>query len=99
MRIELTTYALRVVDSSRVIVCVTIYRFRLATFQTPVARPTNTMTPPMGKVKIMNQGKVPKVLVPSFIASSIKIDATRVMSSGRNANISPPRTINDPRFL
>lgn len=74
------------------------YRFRFPMLRAPVASPTMTMTTPIGKVKIVNKGVEPRVVL-SFSASSTKIDATRLKRKGDNPKITPPNTINDPRFL
>jgi hypothetical protein len=47
------------------------------------------MTPLTGKVKKVSQGSTPTVLVPSFNASSIKIDATSGIRIGKNPKSKP----------
>ena len=81
MRIELTIQELRI---------------RLNMLRAPVTRPNTTMTMPIGKVKIVNQGNTPQALELSLSASSTKIDATRAMIMGKNPKTKPPSTINEP---
>ena len=49
----------------------------------------NMMTPPTGKVKKVSQGNTPRVLVPSFKASSINTDATSGIRIGKNPKSKP----------
>jgi hypothetical protein len=47
------------------------------------------MTPLIGKVKKVSQGNTPRVLVPSFNASSMNIDATSGIRIGKNPKSKP----------
>jgi hypothetical protein len=46
-------------------------------------------TPQTGKVKKVSQGNTPKALVPSFNASSMNIDATSGIRTGKNPKSKP----------
>ena len=98
MRIELTTYALRVGSRSRIELNLRNYRFRFSMSRAPVASPTMTMTKPIGKVRNISQGVEPRAVL-SLNALSTNIDATRLKSRGENPKITPPSTSGDLGFF
>ncbi len=98
MRIELTTYALRVGSRSRIELNLRNYRLRFPMSRAPVASPTMTMTKPIGKVRNISQGVEPRAVL-SLNALSTNIDATRLKSRGEIPKIIPPRTSGDLRFF
>jgi hypothetical protein len=57
-----------------------------------------TMTKPIGKVRNISQGAVPRAVL-SLNASSTKIDATRLKRRGEIPKITPPSTSGDLRFF
>jgi hypothetical protein len=56
------------------------------------------MTKPIGKVRNISQGAVPRAVL-SLNASSTKIDATRLKRRGEIPKITPPSTSGDIRFF
>ena len=98
MRLELTTYALRVERRSRIELKFRNYRFRFPKSRAPVASPTMTMTKPIGKVRNISQGVEPRAVL-SLKALSTKIEATRLKRRGEIPKIIPPSTSGDLRFF
>ena len=98
MRIELTTYALRVESRTRIELNLRNYWFRFPVSRVPVLSPTMTMTKPIGKVRNISQGVDPRAVL-SLNALSTNIDATRLKSRGEIAKIIPPSTSGDLRFF